>query len=350
MSESPDRANPSREKSASPTGTSATAPPPSAAGTETLGSLSFLSLLAMQALTVTNDNIFRWLAVGIGKQYVSPAQESMVLSIGTVSFVLPYLLLAAPAGYLADRFAKRQVILVCKFAEILLMLLAVAAIAAGSLTSLFIVLALMGAQAALFSPARLMSLPEMLKPSKLSAANGCMGLTTVLAMVLGAGVGNWLTDATGKFGQEKLWLSASVLVGIALTGWAVSWCLRHIDAANPRLPFPWNAIPQTIRDLRELGRHGGLFRVALGIAFFWSLGALAQLNIDRFAFEKGRSSRRMSPRSWQRSPWESASAACWQACGRRGGWNWESYRSAVSCSPSARCCSSSSKARWSKRR
>ena len=30
-----------------------------------------------------------------------------------------------------------------------------------------------------------------------------------------------------------------------------------------------------------------LFRVALGITFFWSLGAMAQLNIDQFAFEGG---------------------------------------------------------------
>ncbi|MFO0869545.1 MAG: acyl-[ACP]--phospholipid O-acyltransferase [Pirellulales bacterium] len=256
-------------------------------GGEGLSSRSFLALLVMQALTVTNDNIFRWLAVGIGKQYVSAEKQSLILSIGTVSFVLPYLLLAAPSGYLADRFAKRQVILVCKFAEIVLMMFAVAAISLGSLPALFFVLALMGAQSALFSPARLMSLPELLKPEKLSAANGCLGLTTVLSMVFGSAVGNWLTDATGRFGQEQLWLSASILLGIALAGWAVSWLLRRVPAANPSLKFPWNAGPQTWRDLRELARNGALFRVSLGIAFFWSLGALAQLNIDRFAFEKG---------------------------------------------------------------
>ena len=30
-----------------------------------------------------------------------------------------------------------------------------------------------------------------------------------------------------------------------------------------------------------------LFRVALGVVFFWSVGALAQLNVDQFAFESG---------------------------------------------------------------
>ncbi len=40
---------------------------------------------------------------------------------GTVCLVLPYLLLAAPAGYLADRYPKRSVIVGCKLAEIVIM-------------------------------------------------------------------------------------------------------------------------------------------------------------------------------------------------------------------------------------
>ena len=79
-----------------------------------LRSLSFLGLLVTQLLTATNDNMFRWLAIGIGKDYVTPANVGMILMAGTACFVLPYLLLAAPAGYLADRFSKRRVIVGCK--------------------------------------------------------------------------------------------------------------------------------------------------------------------------------------------------------------------------------------------
>ncbi len=260
---------------------------PTREGRDDLWSPSLISLLCMQACTVVNDNVFRWLAVGIGKRFVEPKYESAVLSAGALAFVIPYLLLAAPAGYLADRFSKRQVILVCKFAEIVLMVLGVFAIANSSLVSLFTILVLMGAQAALFSPSRLMSLPELLKPSAIPAANGLMGLTTVVSSVLGAVIGNWLTDLTSPGGAGGLRLSASVLIGVAVAGYAVSWLMRYIPAANLQLAFPWNAPVQTVRDLRELYRHAGLFRVALGIAFFWSLASLAQLNIDRFAFDSG---------------------------------------------------------------
>src|SRR3990172_3576672 len=135
---------------------------------------SFVGLLATQFLGAVNDNMFRWLVVPIGKEMVGTEGGAAALSAGLACFVLPYLLLAAPAGYLADRFSKRSVIVACKVAEIVIMALGVASILAGSLPMLLAVVALMGAQSALFSPSKLGSIPEMLKPRHISAANGLM--------------------------------------------------------------------------------------------------------------------------------------------------------------------------------
>ena len=55
---------------------------------------------------------FRWLAIGIGKQFVTPDNVRHVLMIGSVAFVLPYLLLAAHAGYLADRWNRRKLLVI----------------------------------------------------------------------------------------------------------------------------------------------------------------------------------------------------------------------------------------------
>src|SRR5436189_6310039 len=84
-------------------------------------SAGFLGLLDTQFLTATNDNIFRWLVIGIGKQHVDESQHASILTAGTVCLVLPYLVLAAPAGYLADKYPKRSVIVGCKLAEIAIM-------------------------------------------------------------------------------------------------------------------------------------------------------------------------------------------------------------------------------------
>ncbi len=254
-------------------------------------SASFGGLLLTQFLTAINDNMFRWLAIGLGKQKLldAGAQEhiGIVLMAGTACFVLPYLVLAAPAGYLADRFSKRSVIVCCKAAEIVLALLGVAAMLTGNVILLLAVVALFGIQSALFSPSRLGSIPEILPAEKISAANGLMGLTTVVATVVGMALGNVLADKVRDNLASGVALSAAALVGCAVLGWFASLLINRLLPADSSLDFPWNPLPKMGRDLRELGASRPLLRVALGIMFFWSVGALAQLNIDQFAFESG---------------------------------------------------------------
>lgn len=253
---------------------------PTSAGS--LRGTSFLGLLTTQFLGAFNDNVFRWLAVPIGKYYAGQEHAATVLAAGLACFVLPYILLAGPAGYLADRFKKRNIIVVCKFAEIAIMVLGVAAIWSGNVYWLFAVVALMGSQSALFGPAKLASLPEMLPPAKLANANGLMGLVTVAAIVLGSLFGNYLFHWTGPDGRTHLWISAIVLVGTAIVGTATSLLVRTLPAANPLAAFPRNPLGHALRDLVVLARDRGLATAAVGSAFFWSLASLAQLNVDSY--------------------------------------------------------------------
>ncbi|MEX2026778.1 MAG: MFS transporter, partial [Pirellulaceae bacterium] len=278
---------------------------PSRSAGGSLWSPGFMGLLATQFLTAVNDNIFRWLVIGIGKDHVTDyakshgsgswLTEGNVLMAGTACFVLPYLVLAAPAGYLADKYRKRQVIIACKIAEIVIMALGIGAIllghlpAATALALLFVVLALMGAQSALFSPARSGSIPEVLHPDYISKANGLFGLATVVATVIGMAIGCFLADFTEPKGMENVGVSAIVLIGIAAVGTATSLAITSLPAGNPARTFPWDAPIQTVRDLRQLAANLPMLRVAVGIAFFYAIGALAQLNIDQLAAEGGAS-------------------------------------------------------------
>lgn len=250
-------------------------------------SVSFNSLMLTQWLTSINDNIFRWLVIGIGKDYVNPGNWGDILMVGSAVFLLPYLLLASPAGWLADRFRKVDVIIGCKIAEVVVMCLGVFAIAVGNLPLLFVSVGLMGAQSALFAPAKVATIPDLVTDKELSAANGWFGLSTVTATIIGMGVGNWLADFCGDFGQANLWASAAVLIGVAVVGTMISLGIKKTPAANPSAPFPWNAPFQTFRDLRTLFARKDLFIVSLGEMFFWSIGMLATLNIDSFSVESG---------------------------------------------------------------
>src|SRR5205814_750215 len=114
-------------------------------------------------------------------------------------------------------------------------------------------------------------------------ANGLFTLFTVIATVIGMVIGNWLVDVTGAKGLDHWWLSALVLIGVAALGAATSLPISLLPPGNPNRTFPWDAPQQTWRDLKLLASSLPLFRVALGIAFFYAVGALAQLNIDQLA-------------------------------------------------------------------
>ncbi|PQO26545.1 MFS transporter [Blastopirellula marina] len=255
---------------------------------EDLRSTSFLGLVVTQMLGAVNDNIFRWFVIGIGKEQVATNTAS-VLMAGTACFVLPYILFAAHAGYLADRYSKRTVIVWCKWAEVVIMALGIFFVWTDSLWWLLATVFLMGAQSALYGPAKLGAIPEMLKMKHISSANGILGLGTVVAVAAGTFIGNSLSDWTDQ-GSTNIGLAAVILIGTALVGVGASLMIQPLPVANSNLKFPWSpieALKETINNLRVLGEDRAILRVALGTAFFWSLASLAQLNIDQFAADGG---------------------------------------------------------------
>ncbi|MEZ6057273.1 MAG: acyl-[ACP]--phospholipid O-acyltransferase [Planctomycetaceae bacterium] len=267
------------------------------AANQSLTSVGFLSLMVTQFLGAFNDNLFRWLAVPIGQQSLILGEVG-ALVLGGVCFTLPYLFLAPLAGSLADRFPKRTVIVGCKVAEILLMLLGVLAICTGSLTMLFAIVTLMGAQSALFAPAKFGTLPELFDSKRLSTANGLLNMVTVIATALGT-VGGYqlfgvirsvvLKDPSSNSSQGIVAASlgdilpaAFALVGIAVFGTLASLFLRRVPAAAPESRIRLDPITETVPALRLLFGNPHLGRTTLGIAFFWLLASLAQMNIDPF--------------------------------------------------------------------
>ena len=255
--------------------------PPNEDSGPSVVSRGFLGLVVAQFLGALNDNMFRWLITCIGIN-AFPEKESQILAGAGACFVLPYLVLAAPAGYLADRFSKRTVIVGCKIAEIVLMALGVLGIWLQSVPLMFLIVGLMGSQSALFSPSKYGVIPELVRSRSISAANGIIGLSTVLGIVLGCIAGTSLADFTAPYGLDGLWLSALALIGVATIGTMASFLVTRLKPANPLRKFPYNIVGHTFSDLWFLIRKRTLVTVAVGNAIFWGMGALAQVAIKPY--------------------------------------------------------------------
>ena len=269
-------------------------------GNTGIASPAFQGLLWTQALTAVNDNVFRWFVIGIGKTQFMPEDYPKLLAAGSAFFLVPYILFASVAGWMGDRFKKSRVILGCKFAEIAIMALGVFAVgmlgdpqAAGPSVGFYVMLAavfLMGTQSALFAPSKMGTIPELLDEKQISAGNGIFALTTLSATIVGTGVGGWLSDRTvtaWRAGENTTFTPALVMIGIAVVGTSLAFLVRSLPAANKSAPFPYTLVSETWRDIKMLAGMGRLFRVALGVIFFWSIAGLAQLNIDVFSEQSG---------------------------------------------------------------
>jgi len=257
-------------------------------------SANFLGLLLTQFLSIINDNLLKWLVAEIAIHEMGDEYRGFALGGGTAAFVLPFIIFASPAGYLADRFSKRNVIVYVKAIELVVAVLATLAIGVSSTILMFLTLFLLGTQASLFGPSKLGSIPEYLKSEKLSIANGVANLATVVAIIIGTIAGFKLYDLTGPSGHKPvqipgigtvngLAVSGTCMLGLAIVGLLASMVMRPVPAANPKRVFHWNLISSTRRDLKLISRDWFLLRVALGGAFFWSLACLAQLNLEPYA-------------------------------------------------------------------
>ncbi len=249
-----------------------------------VASLSFVSLLVVQFCTALNDHTFRWLVVPVAKPLLG---DAAALSLGLAGFTLPFLFLATPAGFFADRYSKAWVIRICKLVELFVLVGGLLALCSGQSVWLFIVVAATGALAALFSPAKIGSIPEYIPDRQLATANGWMGLANVVPCALGFLLGNWLAGMIQPTPETVITLwsllpAAALIVTVALIGWGASFGLTPLPAAAPTRTWTWNLAGETYGSLKLLVVEPVLMKTALGIAFFWMMASLANINIDTF--------------------------------------------------------------------
>lgn len=252
-------------------------------------SRSFVGYLMMSFLTAVNDSMYRWLIIPIAKHQLAAEglsladtqrAESLIMSAGLMSLVLPFVVFAPFSGWLGDRFSKRTTTIWLKVVEVLLVVLGVASIWSGQLTVMFCVLFLFGTQSALLSTAKYGIIPELVDREKLSTANGLVAFVTLVAAIVGAVAG--LKLAAVAVSTASVFVPLLVLGAVSVSGVVGALLIERVPSANPGLRFPWNPLRHSWNDMKMVVNDRSVLRVTLGIAFFWSLASLAQMNVDSF--------------------------------------------------------------------
>ncbi len=238
--------------------------------------VGLLALVAVDFCGALNDNLYKMIVSFVAvSAAVFTGAGSAGLSLTGAVFILPYLLFSGYAGYLADRFDKRSVLVATKTIEIAVMCLALAALVLRRFDLLLAALFLTASVAAFASPAKYAILPEMLPASALSRANGMLQMGRYLAIVLGSGFGG----ALSALWSDRPAFIGATLMALASAGAAASLCVASTDRPPTRPRFAPNPFAGVVAGVRRLAPDPVLGPAVAGLALVDTICALVMLDM-----------------------------------------------------------------------
>ena len=239
----------------------------------------FAAMIAAYLAGNLNDNFFKQsasiLAVISGKAYLQ--------GYAAIIFTIPFILFAAHAGFCADRFPKRSIVIGCKILELVAMLFAAFAIYSLNWSLMLLALFILGFQATLFGPSLNGSIPELYPPQYVPSANAILKATTTAAILAGIASAGFVLNMKGNLGIIPLGrvVIASLMIVTALAGLAAAFAVPKFPAADPAARFPWSGPVESVRMLYRLRKDSQLAVAIVCFAFFWFVGSLQILIINQ---------------------------------------------------------------------
>jgi 1-acyl-sn-glycerol-3-phosphate acyltransferase len=226
-----------------------------------------------QFLGAGNDNVYKnalVIFVAFHAARLTALDPNALVNLAGAIFILPFVLLSATAGQVADKIEKSRLIRWIKVFEIAIMVIGLAGFWRQDLVLMFAALALLGVHSALFGPVKYAILPQHLEPEELVGGNGLVEMGTFVAILLGTIAGG-LVVAVDPGGPV---LAGALAIAIAVAGWLVSRGIPHTPAVAPDLAINWNPFTETWRNLRFAQENRVVWLSMLGISWFWFYGAI----------------------------------------------------------------------------
>lgn len=235
----------------------------------------FLPLFVTQLLNAFNDNLYKNAMVlfVVYSVYNSEAAEAQFSAIASALFILPFFLLSAISGQLADMRDKARIIRAVKLAEIFIMLCGATGLVLawhGMMTHnvaiplMLAALFAMGVHSTFFGPIKYAILPQHLEKDEVLAGTGLVEAGTYIAILFGTILAGWIPVE---------WAAACVVL-TALVGYFTS---RQVPPAEPlgeRQEIDRHVIRSSFNLIRDTMHEREVFLAIMAISFFWTIGAV----------------------------------------------------------------------------
>ena len=235
----------------------------------------FLPLFVTQLLGAFNDNLYKNAMVlyVVYSVYSSEAAEARFSAIASGLFILPFFLLSALAGQLADMRDKARIIRIVKACEIAIMLVgggglvlawAGVEVQAIAIPLMLVALLAMGVHSTFFGPIKYAILPQHLHEGEVLAGTGLVEAGTYIAILAGTILAGWI----------PVEVAAGGVVLTAMIGYLSG---RQVPPAPPMIdaqPVDYNVWRSSVQLIRNTTRHRQVFMAIIAISFFWTVGTV----------------------------------------------------------------------------
>ena len=236
--------------------------------THLLSARRFLPLFTTQFLGAFNDSLFKQAVVLFVtyQLYSDAAKEFQFSSIAQGLFILPFFLLSALAGQLADDHDKSRLIRVIKLAEIAIMVVGGAGIMLASIPLMLAAVFAMGVHSTFFGPIKYAILPQHLEKNEVLGGTGLVEAGTYLAILGGTILAGVLAPIPA--------VAAAATMGIAVLGFLAGRQVPPAPPAADRMPIDRHIVRASIALVSATMHIPRLFLAILSISFFWTIGAV----------------------------------------------------------------------------
>ncbi|MFK8017617.1 MAG: MFS transporter [Gammaproteobacteria bacterium] len=243
--------------------------------TQLLTERRFLPYFGTQFLGAFNDNVYKNAVIGlltfqVVSLGVSGDASQQLINLSAGLFILPFFLLSATAGQIAEKYEKSWLIRRIKIWEIIVMLVGSLAIVTRELSLLLLVLFMMGVQSSFFGPIKYSILPQHLNQSELTGGNALVEAGTFLAILIGMIAGGLMINVPG-IGD---YLVTGLILLLASLGYVSARQIPAAPATAPDLKINWNVVTETWRIIDHVRENRTVFLSIMGISWFWFFGSL----------------------------------------------------------------------------
>ncbi|KKI17621.1 MULTISPECIES: MFS transporter [Sphingomonas] len=235
----------------------------------------FLPLFITQFLGAFNDNLFKTSMVLFATYeiFASETQESFFNALAAALFILPYFILSALAGQLADTTDKARIIRLVKIAEFVIMAIGCAGLLLARTGQVTLPVALMllaivglGIHSTFFSPIKYAILPQHLEDEDVLGGTGLVEAGTYLSILLGTIVAGFI--------YESITLIATTTFLVALLGYISARLVPPAPRLGPPLKLDFHPLRASWRLVAGTMHIPRLFLAICAISFFWTIGSV----------------------------------------------------------------------------